>query len=822
MLVIPALMLGVWLLGVAIVAWRGRGHGKSRLSREQQSAKAGVLPAAPVGLDDPRLSSLRHAADAWRQAVEPRRLVIDQVCLVPDVPSFLEAIAVWDERHFFPILIDEPIWVLPFLRAFRPARVVRYRGRAQTGAGSRAPTISPEPPASREAEWSSALEAVARAGSGPDPSDANGSFDGATPRRPGRPPPGLVLAAPDSPMLAGAVALAAGHLQPLVRLEPYAGALNAQGGPDGPRHFGDVLTLEEAWDFARRVEDQVAARVAHYRQLGDDCDFLTIAGDWPYRYTYDVGVGPARGLFAVDDLIGRRLEGGPNGYALSRSRRRWSYAGRLLGDPAASVARAMGALFLQPRSALLWNTYGGGDPRSDYTMGPAADLLTRALPGPGAVVHRAGRLAGLTSWHRTNDPVNRSGLVLINSSGEADYFTITGGPGRPGDVPRGVPAAVAMIHSFSAADPTNPETIGGRWLAQGAFVFFGSVNEPFLPAFRTPRLVAALLAAEVPLVAALRQGEFEAFGFPWRLVYLGDPLYRLEVATPMQRRPIPARPDSSRSDGSPSGGPRRSWLGTWWNTGDRVPNGESDRVGPSDWQTMAPAYADWPILEIAPPVAGPVPPPERRESDTEDDRLRWCLDAAIAESTRPGARGRPSHRGAGAGAMALSSNLRPVNWRSVLRQVLRDRLEQRLRPVFDDLLIDALGEIGAFDELQSRLAQLPPQECGPRVWLALETCAMDRLARLVQEKDPIQSFARALSLWDEVVRLSWPAGSPFPAQFTERVAALTAADAPRRLGAWLDRLRRTGQVMAAQPGRFPHAAVIAAEQARLEGRLDRH
>jgi len=160
-----------------------------------------------------------------------------------------------------------------------------------------------------------------------------------------------------------------------------------------------------------------------------------------------------------------------------------------------------------------------------------------------------------------------------------------------------------MIHSFSAADPTNPETIGGRWLAQGAFVFFGSVNEPFLPAFRTPRLVAALLAAEVPLVAALRQGEFEAFGFPWRLVYLGDPLYRLEVATPMQRRPIPARPDSSRSDGSPSGGPRRSWLGTWWNTGDRVPNGESDRVGPSDWQTMAPAYADWPILEIAPPVA---------------------------------------------------------------------------------------------------------------------------------------------------------------------------------------------------------------------------
>ena len=38
-------------------------------------------------------------------------------------------------------------------------------------------------------------------------------------------------------------------------------------------------------------------------------------------------------------------------------------------------------------------------------------------------------------------------------------------------------------------DPTNPETIAGRWLAQGAFVYFGSVNEPFLLSFRTPRLV---------------------------------------------------------------------------------------------------------------------------------------------------------------------------------------------------------------------------------------------------------------------------------------------------------------------------------------------
>ena len=86
---------------------------------------------------------------------------------------------------------------------------------------------------------------------------------------------------------------------------------------------------------------------------------------------------------------------------------------------------------------------------------------------------------------------------------------------------------MAMIHSFSAADLNDRQTIASRWLANGAFAYFGSVHEPYLPAFRPPGLVSELIAAEVPLVAALRQGELEPFGFPWRLIYLGDPLYRV-------------------------------------------------------------------------------------------------------------------------------------------------------------------------------------------------------------------------------------------------------------------------------------------------------
>ena len=84
-----------------------------------------------------------------------------------------------------------------------------------------------------------------------------------------------------------------------------------------------------------------------------------------------------------------------------------------------------------------------------------------------------------------------------------------------------------MIHSFSAADPSNPGTIAGRWLAQGAFLFYGAMDEPYLPSFRLPALSADLLAAGLPVAAALRPTRGEPFGQPWKLVLLGDPLYTI-------------------------------------------------------------------------------------------------------------------------------------------------------------------------------------------------------------------------------------------------------------------------------------------------------
>ena len=397
------------------------------------------LPGEPRTWNDPRLEPIRQAAMNWGRSRGPGRTVVDQVCLVPDVRSFFEAIAAWDERHFFPILIDEPAWTLPFLRAFRPSRVVRYVWRGNGEPSPSRSTGGQGSTAARMALWQAAIGAVARAWSDPSMPEDRLPPGGSPPRGLGPTPPGLVLTAPDSPMLAGAVALAAGRFQPLVRVEPSIWSLGDPRDAGRVDRLGDVLTLAQAVRFVRRLEARVAAVTPHYDQLGDDCDFLTIAGDWPYRYRNDVDRGAARGIHALDDLIGRELAGEPEVTGLDASRRRWAFAGRLLGDPAASVARAMAALFLQPDASLLWDTYEMGGARSAYSLLPLADQMSRSSTGPGRVFLGAGPRADLVNWHRFVDPSNRFGFVWINSSGTSEGFLDLRRPGPAGGRPRRFP-----------------------------------------------------------------------------------------------------------------------------------------------------------------------------------------------------------------------------------------------------------------------------------------------------------------------------------------------------------------------------------------------
>ena len=613
---------------------------------------------------DPRLESLLRAADRWTHSRGPERTVIDQVVLVPDLGSFLEVIGTWDERHFFPILIDDPVWTISFLRAFRPARVVRIAGSPaadkeaarQTSAAADADTL-----------WKAAQRAVARAWMGEMVPDDQLPPANQAPVSLGPTPPGLVISNPSSPMLAGAVALAAGRFQALVRLDPVAGDSSSSQSSAGSRFktFSDVFSLAEARKFGRLIEALAGTMTGSYKQLGDRCDFLTLAGDWPYRYFNDEESGIVHGEHALDDLIGRSLETSEGGLAKSRSR--WAFAGRLLGDPAASVYRAMCSLFLQPDSALLWNTYNREGNWSAYRMTDAATTLCRFWPRAMPPVHHAGPDASLSAWHQVSDPVNRFGWIVVNSSGTPRQFSIPGGSGIPADLPTGRPTVVSIIHSFSAADPLDPSTLCGRWLENGAYVYFGAMNEPYLHAFRCPKLVTELASIEMPLSAVLRQGHDEFFGRPWRLVYLGDPLFQF----------------------------RQNSVGL-----------RHQRLVPERLETGIFFPGRWTVTEITAKAQ-----PLDHHAD-EAMRLQWCLTAAIQDLCLPG-------------------NPEPSEtWTSVLLKIDRQQLDPRLKPVLDELMIDTLLNSGRADGLLDRLLRIPPVSCSPRNSRLIESLAIHRLALL--------------------------------------------------------------------------------------------
>jgi hypothetical protein len=445
----------------------------------------------PTSLFDPRLAEIRRASVSWATRTGPDRRVVDLVCLVPDLATFLEAIAAWDESQMFPILIDDADLSLKFLKAFRPTRIVTYSGAA--------------PPIAEDQLWDRAVDAVGR--SWVRESRARGPFPrgDTVPSSQGPTPPGIVVSAPSSATLAGAVALAAGRFQPLLRWEPSQG-------------YSTVLEQAEAVRLADELGARIADRIPHAEQLGDDCDFITLAGDYPYRYR------TRGGACAFDDLIGRSQLTG----------RRWAYSGRLIGSPAAAVYQAMCSLFLHPETALLFNAYSETEvPWSLYHMRTAAGLLGPLLP----LRHRVGpEQTDIAGWHRAFDPINQFGFLLLNSSGYPRQFSIQGGSGWTADIPTSLPTVVVPIHSTSAMAPTDPDTIAGRWLANGAYLFYGSMNEPYLPSFRTPTLIASLIAEGLPLIAAVRQTEPETFGCPWRLVYFGDPLYRILPTGPRHPR----------------------------------------------------------------------------------------------------------------------------------------------------------------------------------------------------------------------------------------------------------------------------------------------
>lgn len=446
------------------------------------AAIAGVIAAQPEPgepLAPEQVLAIRLEQERLAQRVIPT------VVIVEDAPSYAAAISAWDGSTRFPVLWDDGSVraradIARFVRGFGPEAVVRFESGDAAWPGERA--------ARTERIERALFEAV---------------FDGALPgsmraycerlRAAGAPLVGIVMADPDDAGWAGALALGAGHFQPI-------GFTRSADG------LSDSLNTEEAAAIERAARDFAGAMGLSWEGPADEVDAVTIAFDCPAKVL--VSESPSA-LLATTDVLGRSAPG---------SATRWAWAGQIdCPNEARAVYVAMCSLFLSDKSAWVFDGY----PEEPSWATFDGTLAAQKLVGGGwaTAVFDVPR-NGLTVWRAACARQVDAGLVLVNTMGNADFFRLNGADASPGDVPMlARPAGVHFVHSFSAARLGNADTVGGRWLEHGAYAYAGSVQEPTLAAFVATPLVAERLAAGYPFGVSVRHRSE-----PWRVATIGDPL----------------------------------------------------------------------------------------------------------------------------------------------------------------------------------------------------------------------------------------------------------------------------------------------------------
>jgi hypothetical protein len=488
-------------------------------------------PASPTA--QPPATDSPEAALAKRlTAVRAQNTVSPMLVLVPNERAFLTALTQWRataSRAIFPILIDDGSVdarenIARFVRAFKPARILRLTPPAPADA---APVTATDTQATLYATFGAAdeiryLEVLNRR------IDAPG-------------PIGVVAAQADNP---AGVALAAAYGQVLVITEPPSASALAD------------YTLPAADKLSDTITAHLTVLKVPFAGLGDQVDAVTLCFDIPARVMVgktDAPSNPVRELVAkpgealsLTDIVGRDTT--------SRGTR-WGYASQITGNHAAAAYRAMCSIFLQPTSVTAFNGYerasefGKYNPADAIAALKAAGLSTMLIdrPAQSAEDWRQWSCGSFATREVTGITPPAGGalsadLLLVNTMGNSDFFQLQPGLCYAGDVPfLSLPAAVQFNHSWSLQYSGTPTTVGGRWLDRGAYVYVGSVHEPYLSAFVTPNTFAKRLTQGWPLAAAARiltTDKFEVagappvhpFSAPWRIAVLGDALWTLGPA----------------------------------------------------------------------------------------------------------------------------------------------------------------------------------------------------------------------------------------------------------------------------------------------------
>jgi hypothetical protein len=426
-----------------------------------------------------------------RQQLYQVREVGNIVYIVPDIKTYLYYISLWDSSKIYPVLIEGSKLNDKFIEAFKPKEVKKVRSALVPGNVDEAMIYRALYTSWNEEDILSEVKKDYSKEDIKEFFDSNGHI-----------PAGMVLYNLNSGEMAGGLALASARLQALDSL-PYV--------KKGER----VVNVIEMRSLKDKIDMIIKSWDYPYEGQLDGIDYITIAGDFPYAYDYKQTTSPGR--YALDDALCRNDEA-----------KRDAYVGRLIGGFNESIYQAMCSIFLQPEDVLFFNSYDSKGTWLNYRT----DLAAGMLSGGFDVTNIDKGEATLDRWHIiTQGAGNVYDLVFVNSSGGPSDWNLSGSKGTSDDVPESVAAVVVYTHSNSAANPYDENTIAGRWLKNGAYIYFGSVSEPYVQSFKTPSEIAADLLFGRPFSQSLRK-DSGSWSSPWKLIYIGDPMYGLMPKAP--------------------------------------------------------------------------------------------------------------------------------------------------------------------------------------------------------------------------------------------------------------------------------------------------
>jgi hypothetical protein len=415
---------------------------------------------------------------------------VNRVVLVPDEATFLAAIQKWNLQGNWPILIEDKKYAPMFLQRFQPEEIVRL------------PSVKKQLPKGKQLQ-ELMLKAAATAWNATDTQTLKAKWT-----QLGWEPPGVVITSENDPARSAAVALAAAHGQPLVFVEGNFGKPNQS------------LDNTQWKNLQRAITKAVEFTGFFYSQLADPIDTITIVRELAVKYQSPQNKDEQ---LAVTDGLGRHPDG-----------ERWAAVGWIYGSEARSIYQAMCAIFLDSQTAMLYDSYPKEGNWAKYAMEEAASGL-KTIGLNVKLVQKPE--SSLKQWRSLASKPWTFDLILMNSKGYTNSFQVGNGDASVEDLPKlQFPAAIHMIHSWSASEPDDTNTVGGRWLVNGAYAYVGSVQEPFLSAFIPPKLMVDRLKRGTPFLIAARQLQSP----PWKVTTIGDPL--MSIAKPRQRIPPAQQP----------------------------------------------------------------------------------------------------------------------------------------------------------------------------------------------------------------------------------------------------------------------------------------